>query len=185
MKSLTLQNITLFYLIWIFIVYLHTVISLPLLKRRRHMFSVEFFLFHFQWKSCEWCFSIFAESFCLKFLNIGWWGYVVVPFSHFIDVTHILGIFWVKNIYFAPIFVDILWVPFLHNRLEFLFFNFKHRLMGIYIYAFWPVYRYHSHFRDFLGEKHCFLPQILWRSFFALNLYIFHNLIAWNFCLKF
>ena len=41
-------------------------------------------------------------QFLLEILNIGQWGYVVVPFAVFIDFTYILGIFWVKNIVFVP-----------------------------------------------------------------------------------
>ena len=45
-------------------------------------------------KSCPRCFSIYNRlEFSFQILNIGQWGCVVVPFSRFIHVTHILGIF--------------------------------------------------------------------------------------------
>ena len=62
-----------------------------------------------------------------------------------------------KPLYFAQIFVEILWVLFLHNCL---------RLLGICSYAFCPFYWCHAYF---LVKKHCILPQILWKYFFAWN----------------
>ena len=66
-------------------------------------------------------FALFLRNrleFSIQILNIGQLGCVVVPFSHFFNVTHILGIFGLKK---NLIFAQILSALFLHNRLEFSF----------------------------------------------------------------
>ena len=93
-------------------------------------------------------------EFSFQILNIGQWGCVVVPFSRFIHVTHILGIFGWKTLFFAPNLVCALSpIP-----LGVFLSNFKHKSVGECSCAF---FTFHS------SIYFIWLPDWTWDIYFV------------------